>query len=176
MNSLLKSLKKIVDALEEEKITYMIVGGFAVAFYNRARMTNDIDICLQIYPEQIDKVIKHFPDWVQFVQQFKQQARTGMVFNIIDFDTGIKYDFMLYQDNDYNWTAFERRKFVDFLGVNCAVSSAEDLIISKLNWYNISKSEKQWADLQYLMTIPDLNLRYLEIWTTKLFINRHGLF
>lgn len=162
--------------MDEEEIDYMIVGGFAVAYYNRSRMTNDIDINVQIYPAQIERIIKHFPAWLPSVPAFKENAERGIVFNMIDFDTGIKYDFMLYQDSDYNWGAFERRKIVDFLGVQCAVASPEDLIISKLVWYNISKSEKQWADLNYLMTIPDLNMRYLELWTMKLWINKHGLF
>ncbi len=176
MNNLLESLRKIVRIMDEEQITYMIVGGFAVNFYNRARMTMDIDINVQIYPNQIQKIVQHFPDWIPFVPAFKENAERGIVFNLIDFDTGIKYDFMLCKDSDYNWTAFERRKMVNFLGIPCAVSSPEDLIISKLSWYNISKSEKQWGDLAYLIEMPKLDKQYLDYWTTKLFIKKYGLF
>lgn len=176
MNNLLEALKKIVSVFDQEEITYMIVGGFAVNFYNRARMTVDIDFNVQIYPDQIGLIMNHFPDWTPFIPAFKENAERGIVFNMIDFETGIKYDFMLNQDSDYNWAAFERRRIVDFLGVKCAVASPEDLIISKLIWYNISKSEKQWADIQYLLELPQLNREYLNLWTTKLFINRHGLF
>jgi len=41
------------------------------------------------------------------------------LFNITDFETGIRYDFMTYKDSDYNWTAFERRKEVEFFGIKC---------------------------------------------------------
>lgn len=30
-----KSLQKIIHVFEEEKINYMIVGGFAMSYYNR---------------------------------------------------------------------------------------------------------------------------------------------
>ena len=42
-NTFAKALRKITDILDEEEINYMIVGGFAVSFHNRARTTNDID-------------------------------------------------------------------------------------------------------------------------------------
>jgi hypothetical protein len=173
---LLDALRKIASAFEEEEIDYMIVGGFAVSFYNRLRYTVDIDLVLQVYPFHIEKVVRHFPEWLPHLNAFKENAERGIVFNLTDFETGVKYDFMLYQDSDYNWTAFKRRKKVDFLGVDCFVASPEDLIISKLIWYNISKSEKQWGDLNFLIHLEGLDMQYLDLWTTKLFINRHGLF
>ncbi|HFA50432.1 MAG TPA: hypothetical protein ENJ95_15570 [Bacteroidetes bacterium] len=175
-NSLLAALKKIVQIFEGEEIPYMVVGGFALSYYNRARTTNDIDINIQVYPNQIEKIVQHFPEWMPSIDTFRDNAEKGIVFNIFDFDSGVKYDFMVYKDSDYNWTAFERRKAVDYMGVKCMIASAEDLVISKLIWYNISKSEKQWGDLNFLMTLPDLDMQYLQLWAIKLFIKRHGLF
>ena len=43
---LLKALEKISKILEQEEIGYMIVGGFAVSYYNRVRTTADIDMVL----------------------------------------------------------------------------------------------------------------------------------
>lgn len=176
MNFLLKGLEKLVKALDQEEIDYMIVGGFAVNFYNRARFTNDIDFVVKIYPDHIEKIIKHFPDWLSFMDSFKEQAAQGKLFNIMDFETGVKYDFILYQDSDYNWTAFNRRREVDFLGVKCWIAAPEDLIISKLQWYDISKSDKQLGDIIFLLNEVEVDEAYLELWTTKLYINRHGLF
>ena len=176
MNSLLTSLQKIVTVLETEKIAYMIVGGFAVSFYNRVRFTADIDVIIQVYPHHIQRIVQHFPDWLPFVEPFKESSSRGTVFNMIDFDTGVKYDFMTYQDSDYNWTAFERRRQVDFQGIPCMIASPEDLIISKLQWYALSKSEKQLADITYLLAELKLDKQYIEVWCNRLFINRYGLF
>ena len=176
MNNLLTALQKIVHVLDSEGVDYMIVGGFAVNFYNRVRLTVDIDLVLQIYPAHVEKIIQHFPDWLPFLESFKESASLGRVFNIIDFETGVKYDFMAYQDSDYNWTAFERRRKVDFLGVECWIASPEDLIISKLKWYNLSKSEKQLGDIAFLLHETTLDKQYLELWTQRLNILHHGLF
>ena len=93
----------------------MIVGGFAVSYHNRARTTNDIDLVLQIYPSHVKSILKYFPDWKDFEGSFIESVKYGMLFNITDFETGIRYDFMAYKDSDYNWKAFERREEVDFL-------------------------------------------------------------
>lgn len=171
-----KGLQKIVDILHAERIPYMIVGGFAMSFYNRFRFTADIDCVVQLYATQIEKIVRHFPDWMPFLEHFQESARQGILFNLTDFETGIKYDFMLYEDSDYNWTAFERRQEVDFLGIRCYISAPEDLILSKLKWYQYSQSAKQLEDIKFLLQEPSLNKQYLEIWATRLQLDRYGLF
>lgn len=121
-------------------------------------------------------LIKHFPDWQPFLKGFKENAEKGIVFNITDFETGVKFDFMLYQDSDYNWAAFNRKHKVEFSGIECYISSPEDLIISKLMWYDLSKSGKQFEDLKFLLTLEDLDKQYLELWAQKLYLNRYELF
>ena len=176
MNKLVETLDKVVQVLEKEQISYMLVGGFAVGFYNHVRFTLDIDLIIQIHVHHIDKIIPHFPEWQGQLHGLKDSATQLKFFNIIDFSTGVKLDFMLYQDSDYNWTAFERRRKVDFMGVDCYIAAIEDLIIGKLLWYAASKSEKQLGDIQYLLTVPGVNFDYLTLWCDRLLINRYGLF
>ena len=176
MNALLQTLQNATKALETEEISYMIVGGFAMSYYNLARFTTDIDIVVQIYPDNVDQILLHFPDWIPHAESFKQSVAQGQMFNLIDFETGVRLDFMAYKDSDYNWVAFGRRQKVDFLGVSCLISSPEDIVISKLIWYNLSKSEKQKEDILFLLREAELNRSYLEGWADKLFLKRHGLF
>lgn len=153
----------------------MIVGGFATSYHNRARTTNDIDIVLQIYPSHVERIIQYFPEWNNFTQQFKDSVRQGSMFNITDFETGIRYDFMTYKDSDYNWAAFQRREKVEFFNTNCYICSKEDLVISKLNWYNISQSDKQLEDLKFLLLDQSLRWNYIKVWTKKLNLKTYGL-
>jgi len=170
-----KALKKIIGILDEEKIDYMIVGGFAVSFHNRARTTNDIDLVLQIYPRNVKQILNHFPKWKDFEDPFMESVKMGMLFNITDFETGIRYDFMTYKDSDYNWAAFERRKEVEYFGVKCYMCSKEDLVLSKLKWYNITPSDKQMEDVKFLMLDEDMEKSYIEYWVKKLKIKTHGV-
>lgn len=175
MNIFAKALKKITEILEKEEIDYMLVGGFAVSFHNRARTTNDIDLVLQIYPRHVENIINHFPEWKGHLEGFTDSVKRGQLFNITDFETGIRFDFMTYRDSDYNWTAFERRQQVEYFGIKTYISTKEDLIISKLKWYNITPSEKQMEDLQFLIIDDELDMDYLKIWLQRLNINTHGL-
>ena len=170
-----KSLRKIVDILNKEKIDYMLVGGFAVSFHNRARTTNDIDIVLQIHPSHVKSILKHFPDWKEFQDSFMESVRHGILFNITDFETGIRYDFITYKDSDYNWRAFERREEIEFFGVKCFICSKEDLVISKLQWYNITPSERQLEDLKFLLLDESLNRSYIDSWVKHLKLKTYGI-
>ena len=99
----------------------------------------------------------------------------GQLFNITDFETGIRYDFMAYKDSDYNWKAFERRIEIEFFNTKCFICSKEDLVISKLNWYNITPSEKQLEDLNFLLLDKDLNMTYIESWIKTLKLKTYGI-
>ncbi len=146
----------------------MIVGGLAVSCHNRSRTTNDIDLVVQIYPRDIEKIVDHFPEWKDYKESFIDSAKDGSLFNITDFDTGIRYDFITYKDSDYNYCAFERRDKVILFGRSCWMISIEDLVVSKLQWYNISQSEKQLEDLKFLLLDKDLDLQYIKSWIFNL--------
>ena len=174
-NTLGLALDKIVDAVEKGNIPYMIVGGFAVCYYNRSRTTNDIDLILQIRPDQVDAILQAFPLWKGFEESFQEDIKKGELFNLTDFDTGIRYDFLSFQDSAYNREAFSRRKQVKFLGINCFLSSKEDLVISKIRWHNISSSEKQMEDIQFILLDNTLDREYIKRWTTNLKLDTYGL-
>lgn len=173
-NVFTKALHKVVTILEKEKIDYMLVGGFAVSYHNRARTTNDIDIVLQIYPSHVRQILAYFPEWKNFEHEFTENVQKGMLFNITDFDTGIRYDFISYQDSDYNWVAFNRREKVVFFDVPCFVCSKEDLVISKIIWYTITPSDKQMEDVKFLLLDKNLNTDYIRNWLFNLNIKANG--
>jgi len=175
MNPLKEALRKIIDVLEAEDIDYMIVGGFATSYHNRSRTTNDIDVVVQIYPNSVKNILKHFPEWINVTKEMTELFEQRGIFNITDWQTGIRFDIMAYKDSDYNWAAFQRRKKEVFLEREVYLCAVEDLIIGKLQWYDMSKSEKQLGDLMYLIKSPDINWDYLNNWTDQLNINTHGI-
>lgn len=85
MNKLVEALDKVVQVLEKEQISYMLVGGFAVGFYNHVRFTLDIDLIIQIHVHHIDKIIPHFPEWEGQLQGLKDSATQLKFFNISNY-------------------------------------------------------------------------------------------
>ena len=47
---------ELLTLLEENKVEYVIVGGYAMAFHGYPRFTKDIDIFYKITPENINKI------------------------------------------------------------------------------------------------------------------------
>jgi predicted nucleotidyltransferase len=175
MESILsKALDKVVKIMESEKIDYMIVGGFAVTFYNRGRTTNDIDLVVQIKPEQVKGILSYFPLWKDFEDSFKDDVARGSMFNVTDFESGIRYDFMTFENSAYSQIAFERRVKVELLGVHCYLCSLEDLIISKLRWNKITPSAKQVEDVQFLLINGSVDQEYLKFWIGKFNLDTDG--
>ena len=54
-------------------------------------------------------------------------------------------------------------------------SLSEDLIILKIQWYNISQSEKQLEDLKFLLLDSDLDMQYISSWIFNLQLKTYGL-
>lgn len=50
--------EELLKLLEEEKVDYLIVGGYAVAFHGFPRFTKDIDIFFRNSDENIEKIRK----------------------------------------------------------------------------------------------------------------------
>jgi len=57
--------------------------------------------------------------------------QSGM-FNITDWQKGIRFNIVAYKDSNYNWVAFQRRQNEEFLGREVYLCAVEDLIIGKL--------------------------------------------
>ena len=53
-----QDFKELLRLLEKNNVDYMIVGGYAVAFYGYPRFTKDIDIFFEVSKENIKGLIK----------------------------------------------------------------------------------------------------------------------
>jgi hypothetical protein len=53
-----QDFEELLRLLEENKVEYLIVGGYAVAFHGFPRFTKDIDIYYNISPQNIQKLQK----------------------------------------------------------------------------------------------------------------------
>src|SRR5690606_38025651 len=92
---------------------------------------------------------------------------------IIHLDSSVKVDFVLRKSEEYRVVEFDRRKKVNFDGIELFIVSKEDLILSKLIWQKDSDSELQKRDIKHLLE-PYYDEKYLIEWIKKL--NLYNLF
>jgi len=95
--------------------------------------------------------------------------RRGM-FNVIDVTTGWKADLIIRKDRAFSEEEFRRRLPVRIADVATYVASAEDTILSKLEWSAKSGSERQLRDVVSVIQVQrtTLDFDYLEHWATEL--------
>ena len=166
-------LKKVVQALNENKIDYMITGSTASSFYGEPRSTHDIDVVVSISKADVEKLAASFPkNEFHFDKEDFIEAISGKrMANVIDIKEGDKIDFWVLSDDNYNRESFCRKTEEDFMGIKIKFPTPEDIIILKLKWARESGgSEKQLQDARgvYQVYNDKLDLKYIEKWVNQL--------
>ena len=98
-------------------------------------------------------------------------------FNAVHKHSGLKLDFYLLGDAEYDQAAFSRRRFQRLFGQTVAVIAPEDLILSKLGWVKTGGFGRQLEDAQgvYHLQRERLDLTYLRHWASRLSISLERL-
>jgi hypothetical protein len=169
-------LKIVTQALDQKGIGYMISGSLALNVYSIPRMTMDVDIIVELNKANLDDFLGIFSTGYYLNEETVKQevGRKGM-FNVIDHKTGLKIDFIIRKDTDYRRLEFSRKLLKQLDDVKVWMVSEEDLIISKIEWIQQLKSEKQMEDIKLLMLTPELDKEYITHWCKKLNLNTFGL-
>jgi hypothetical protein len=92
------------------------------------------------------------------------------LFNVIDMDSGWKIDFIVRKSRPFSVEEFERRREAELLGTTMYIASAEDVILSKLEWAKMTGSERQLADVTGILRTQgtDVDVEYVKRWVAAL--------
>lgn len=58
-----RDLKEFIESLNANAVRYLIVGGYAVAAHGHPRYTKDLDVWLELSPENADRVLAALRDF-----------------------------------------------------------------------------------------------------------------
>lgn len=58
-----QDFKEFIELLNEHKVEYLVVGGYAVAYHGHPRYTGDIDFWIAISKENAQKVVNALRDF-----------------------------------------------------------------------------------------------------------------
>jgi hypothetical protein len=162
-------LKRITQALEGKNIPYMLSGGIAMSHYAVPRMTLNIDIVIELNAENQSNFLSVFVKgyYVDDLTVKNEIRRSGM-FNVIDFETGFKVDFIVRKNSEYRKYEFQRRSRNEISDFEVWMVSLEDLIISKIEWIQTLQSDKQMSDIRNLLANTQADVEYIKNWCQKL--------
>jgi hypothetical protein len=164
-------LRRVFEALEQADIQYAVTGSWASTTYGTPRTTHDLDLVVAIDAEQVGRLAEAFPaPFYADTAWMRAATAERTFFNIIDPASGLKADFWLLQTETYPQSQFARRRRQQLLGHDVWMLAPEDVILSKLLWYQASESDTQLRDCVGIWKAQReaLDLAYLRRWAHRL--------
>ena len=164
---------RVFDLLE---IPYLIGGSLASALYGIVRATMDADLVAEIeirhIPMFVERLKEEFyidPEMILDAIHFKSS------FNLIHLTSMFKVDVFILKQRPFDLEQMQRREkkmIGDSPENQFFFSTAEDIILAKLEWFRAGGevSERQWRDILGVLDIQSsqLNFNYLKQWAANL--------
>ena len=165
------ALRKVTEALEKADVPYMVCGSMATTSFGNFRPTQDVDIVIDPTETQLRQFISGLGEdyYSDMTMALDALARRSM-FNVIDLELGVKTDLILKKRRPFSLEEFQRRRPVLISDAKVSAVTAEDLILSKLEWCKKGESERQFRDAATVAwTVFDsLDQDYLRHWAREL--------
>jgi hypothetical protein len=172
-------LRRICMALEMNHVLYMVTGSLASSVHGEPRSTNDVDVVIAPTRDQLFSLVQLFKRVGFYVRWEEAEAalRKRDMFNVTDLKNGWKVDLIVKKAREFSVLEFERRGPVEIDGLSFLVTSAEDILIAKLEWFKIGESERQLEDAAGIIRIQGDNLDtvYVEKWVKSLELTEQWL-
>ncbi len=150
----------------------MVVGSFASSAHGIPRATKDIDIVIAPTRDQLPLLIEQFPAsaYHAVLEEAVFAFEHHSLFNVTDYSTGWRVDFIIAKDSDFSVTELSRRRELELAGVRLFVASPEDVVVAKLDWAKQGGSERQIEDVATIISTQgaDLDRQYIEEWVQLL--------
>jgi len=130
--AILRSLQRLLKALEQYNVACMVIGGYALPFYGRIRTTVDLDLAVAIRTEE---ELKRLCGWLK---ENDFEVTIGSFQNplivVVDRKEGVEMELWMRPDGIvFDGEALRRRRKVRLgEGVEAWVVSPEDFIVNKL--------------------------------------------
>jgi len=166
----------VTNTLDEIDVPYLIGGSLASITHGVIRNTLDADLVADVQPHQISRLVdalkeEFYIDPLSILDAIQHRSS----FNLIHLKTMFKVDIFLPKERAFDRMQLERRSrmiLLDDPERTAWVTSAEDIILAKLEWFRMGGevSERQWRDVLGVMKAqgPLLDKAHLRRWAAEL--------
>jgi len=156
-----KLLRKIAEQLDNARIRYMIIGGQAVLIHGEPRFTKDIDITLDLIPQELQYVreVVERLDLYILTNDVERFIQNTWVLPTLDEESGIRVDF-IFSFSAYEKNAIGRAIEVEINGYPVKFASVEDLIIHKI----FAGRPRDIEDVRKILLKNKVDENYIKKW------------
>jgi hypothetical protein len=166
-------LKRVVIVLENKQLRYFVTDSIASMYYGEPRMTLDVDVVVDLPLTRVKEFCSAFAKDEYYVSEdaARDAVRRFSQFNILHGESGLKVDVIIPDAGEFNASRLRRaRRVHPFPGLEASFSSAEDVILKKLDYYREGQSEKHVRDIASMLKVSGdkLDFGYIEQWVQRL--------
>ena len=143
----------VLDALTALGVRHFIGGSLASSAHGLARASIDADVVAELRPEHAAPLVAALSGAYYVAEDRVRDAiARRRSFNAIHLDSMLKIDVFVSKDRPFDRRAMERAQRLSTgaaEGRALPFSSAEDVVLAKLEWYRRGGevSERQWSDV-----------------------------
>jgi hypothetical protein len=151
-------IKIFISRLNRLGVRYIVTGAVACIIYGEPRLTHDLDLVIELNPEEVDRFATTFPIEEFYcpppeVIQIEIARQQRGHFNLIHHNTGFKADIYLSGLDKLHQWALKNRTHVDFEGEALWLAPVEYVILRKLQYHREGRSEKHLRDISGILEI-----------------------
>lgn len=167
-----ETLDEVFTVLDRLGVDYVVGGSVASTLYGEPRYTQDADVIVRLRSDHVEPLAAAVEERFYVSRQALEEAvERKSCANLVHFDSGFKVDLMVSEERAFEASRFARRRRAAVGGRSFWVSTAEDTLLAKLEWYRLGGevSDRQWRDvLGIMLASPALDQDYLDLWSGRL--------
>lgn len=163
----------VARALDDLGVPYFVGGSLASTLHGEPRFTRDADLVAELQPRHAEPLARALAGaFYADAESIRGAIARKGSFNAIHLATAFKVDVFVSKLRPFDRSGLSRREAAQGDGYEVYVSSAEDTVLAKLEWYRLGGevSGQQWRDVLAILLVQKdrLDQRYLDTWADAL--------
>jgi len=167
--------QRLIQPLNAAGISYMVTGGLAAIVYGEPRLTNDVDVVVQLSPTDPNRLSQAFDAseyYVPPIETIEEEAARRMFghFNIVHIESALRADIYCVGDDEFGVWAFRHRRSIAIGNESVWLAPIEYVIVQKLRYFRESGQDRHLRDIAAMRSISAelIDEDTINVWVARL--------